>query len=342
MRIAFIPYLLFFFLANQADVVYAQDEKKPTQEKDAKVWSKYDFIPGDKIIFEDNLEGEQNGEFPSKWNLHSGRAEIAQFRGENVIYLVEDYNVISPLMTTSEYLPDVFTIEFDLFTEDYSHYYDAYLEGVGTIRIGWDKTVEARGIEGRIPGDDETFNHKWQHIAIAFNRRSLKVYFNENRILNIPNIEEKPTAFTVRLENTGSTRRENSFIRNIRIAAGGKRLYDQVFTEGKIITHGILFDVGKATIKPQSMGVINEIVKLMKESPTLKFSIEGHTDSDGDEAFNQKLSEQRAEAVKGELVKAGIVASRSKTKGWGESKPIDANVMPEGKGNNRRVEFVKI
>jgi outer membrane protein OmpA-like peptidoglycan-associated protein len=131
-------------------------------------------------------------------------------------------------------------------------------------------------------------------------------------------------------------------IKNIRLAEGGKKLYDRVISEGKFVTSGILFDVNESTIKPESMGIINEVVKLMQEHDNLNFSIEGHTDSDGDEGFNKKLSEERAEAVKSTLVNMGISESRLSTKGFGESVPVDNNSTPEGKANNRRVEFVKI
>ena len=133
-----------------------------------------------------------------------------------------------------------------------------------------------------------------------------------------------------------------SSIKNIRVNAGGKKLYDRILAEGKFVTPGILFDVHKATINGESMGTINEIVKLMNEHPDLNFRIEGHTDSDGDESFNQKLSEDRAAAVKSMLVSIGIDASRLESKGWGESKPLSENSTPEGKANNRRVEFIKI
>ena len=90
------------------------------------------------------------------------------------------------------------------------------------------------------------------------------------------------------------------------------------------------------------MGVINSIYKLMSEHSDLSFSVEGHTDSDGDESSNQRLSEERAAAVKSILVSKGIDASRLSTKGFGESSPMDTNNTPEGKANNRRVEFIKI
>ena len=89
------------------------------------------------------------------------------------------------------------------------------------------------------------------------------------------------------------------------------------------------------------MGVINEIYELMIQHEEIKFSIEGHTDSDGEADFNQNLSEGRADAVKNLLVTMGIDAKRLTAKGHGESKPIGSNDTAEGKAANRRVEFIK-
>ncbi len=131
-------------------------------------------------------------------------------------------------------------------------------------------------------------------------------------------------------------------IKNVRIAKGSKNLYDRVVTDGKFITTGIRFDSGESTIRPESAGTLKQIFNMMQEHPDLKFSIEGHTDNVGDADFNQKLSEERAVAVKTRLVEMGIDAGRMETKGWGENNPIDNNNTPEGRANNRRVEFVKI
>jgi len=119
-------------------------------------------------------------------------------------------------------------------------------------------------------------------------------------------------------------------------------MLNKINTEGKFVTHGILFDVGKSTIKSQSMGTLNEIASVMKQNPALKFEIDGHTDADGDATANLKLSEQRAAAVRSQLTQMGIDGSRLTCKGFGETKPIDKNDSPEGKANNRRVEFIKM
>jgi outer membrane protein OmpA-like peptidoglycan-associated protein len=84
------------------------------------------------------------------------------------------------------------------------------------------------------------------------------------------------------------------------------------------------------------------IVQVLKDNPEIKFEVGGHTDSDGADDYNLKLSQQRADAVKDQLIKMGIEAARLSAKGYGETKPISDNTTFEGKANNRRVEFVKM
>jgi OOP family OmpA-OmpF porin len=211
------------------------------------------------------------------------------------------------------------------------------------IEISWNKVKmgDFGGETSDFREEAKNWQAKWKHIAVSFNVRSLKLYMGQERILNIPRAGFKPSMFSI-----GGQFDERYIkicaIKNIRVNEGGKKLYDRIVSEGRFVTHGILFDVNKSTIRGESMGTINEIVKLMKEHPDLKFSIEGHTDSDGEESFNQKLSEDRSLAVKTALVDSGIDPSRLETKGWGESKPLNSNLTPEEKANNRRVEFVKI
>ena len=100
----------------------------------------------------------------------------------------------------------------------------------------------------------------------------------------------------------------------------------------------ILFETAKSSFQKQTFPVLQAITAILKEYPDSKFSIEGHTDSDGKDDANQKLSEGRAAAVKNYLVENGIDASRLTSAGFGESKPIDTNKTKAGKANNRRVE----
>lgn len=135
---------------------------------------------------------------------------------------------------------------------------------------------------------------------------------------------------------------EQLLITNFKIAEGGVDLRNKLLTEGSFSTTGILFDSGSDVIKPESYGVLKTIAEALGDGE-LNIQIIGHTDSDGETAFNQQLSEKRAASVKSKLVQDfGISAQRITTSGKGESLPVASNDDAAGKAQNRRVEFVKI
>ncbi len=102
----------------------------------------------------------------------------------------------------------------------------------------------------------------------------------------------------------------------------------------------IEFETAKATLLPESFKVLNDVVQVLKDRPDMKIRIEGHTDSQGSDEYNQKLSEARAASVLNYLVEqGGIDRSRLTSVGYGETRPIDTNRTPEGRQRNRRVEF---
>lgn len=100
-----------------------------------------------------------------------------------------------------------------------------------------------------------------------------------------------------------------------------------------------LFDFDKATIKQQYYSMLDNVVTVLNDNPSLKLEIQGHTDSIGTDAYNMGLSKRRAEAVKTYLTKKGVAAKRVTSKGFGESKPKDTNTTKEGRSKNRRVEL---
>jgi OOP family OmpA-OmpF porin len=111
---------------------------------------------------------------------------------------------------------------------------------------------------------------------------------------------------------------------------------------GHIAVYGILFDVAKSDIKPESESAIGEIAKLLKAEPALKLYVVGHTDAVGSVDANLKLSQDRAEAVLQALVRThGIAAARLKSFGNGPFAPVATNDSDEGRAKNRRVELVK-
>lgn len=121
----------------------------------------------------------------------------------------------------------------------------------------------------------------------------------------------------------------------------GGELRKDLAAAGRSRLYGILFDVDSTTIRPESKPVLDEVVRILKAEPAWRLTIEGHTDSAGDDAHNLKLSQGRAEAVKAYLVGQGIEAERLKATGFGESKPVAENATELGRARNRRVELVK-
>ena len=114
-------------------------------------------------------------------------------------------------------------------------------------------------------------------------------------------------------------------------------------TQKRIRIYGIHFDVDSAHIQPRSEPVIADIAQIMRETPGLRFQVEGHTDSDGGAAYNLGLSQRRAQAVVDDLVAHHHIArSRLVAKGYGLTKPVASNATPSGKALNRRVELLRL
>jgi outer membrane protein OmpA-like peptidoglycan-associated protein len=186
----------------------------------------------------------------------------------------------------------------------------------------------------------DNYINKWHHIAIAYKNKRLKIYVDQYRVVSIPEIALNSNVMSMRGE--GKPDKPVMFA-NFKLAQGaGIKTQETKFTDTKIVTHGINFDINKADIKPESTGTINAIVGILKSNPELKFEIQGHTDNSGVAANNLTLSQKRADEVKKQITALGIDATRLTTKGYGDTKPISDNGTPEGKANNRRVEFVKI
>lgn len=310
-----------------------------------KTYKNYDFVPGDKIIFQSNLAADQTGSLPSQFTVTDGQMDVQTEDGENVIHVPTGSGAhFSPRMTSTNYLPDQFTIEFDVKNEKAGLEHltlkfgdeDGNISNIGLAYDGVSWTTSSI-----LPPEDLHLNYdypmKWHHIAIAVNKNQGKIYVDQYRVVNVNNLTGNAKAIIFIVDGY-----ENSFIKNIRVASGGIDIDKKVTTDGKIIMHGILFDVDKSSLLPESMGSINQIYNLLKKDASLKFEIDGHTDNTGDAAHNLTLSQQRAEAVKTQLVSMGIDGSRLSTKGFGDTKPIDSNDTPAGKANNRRVEFVKM
>ena len=346
----------------------------------AEIQAKSDFKRGENVFFTDDLSGEQMGEFPSKWDLLSGSSvEVVNILGRKAIRI--EGSRIRPLMEEEEYLPEEFTIEFDVLAQpaqegsgwdatldlamdgaenrrafdirmspEYHPYYGNEYNG---ISWGWGaENPNGNKMDGE-PGTQVIKKYlkknDWNHIAISFNKRAFKMYLNYQRIVNIPNMIQ-PRKWWI---DGSSDSDKGIFVTNIVMAKGAVELYERNATDyssavekaiaetGKFVTNNILFETGKATLKPESMEEIQKVADYMKKNPSARFEVQGHTDNQGSDAVNDPLSQQRAEAVVKALESQGVDPFNLRPVGKGSHEPVADNSTDEGRAKNRRVEFIK-
>jgi OOP family OmpA-OmpF porin len=108
----------------------------------------------------------------------------------------------------------------------------------------------------------------------------------------------------------------------------------------KIVLRGVNFDFDKSNIRPDAVPILEQACSILKQEASINVVCQGYTDSIGTDAYNQKLSERRANSVREWLVKCGISPSRLSAKGFGETNPVASNATPEGRAQNRRTELV--
>lgn len=237
-NVLLITFLIAPFICNNGQVKSTTEQDKQgiklQNEKPVLVWVSYDFVPGTRVIFEDHHENEQNGELPSRWEIIKGVGiENAVFDNQRVIYFREGNAFIVPLLNGSneDYLPERFTIEFDAWFEEKEYcYYNLKLyddknqaDACNLITVSAN-AIDYRGVGGsRYPGSKSDSNPEgsyWRHISLSYNGRGLKIYLDDTRLINIPNINCNPTGFTIGVPefNSAGTKGINRFIKNIRIA----------------------------------------------------------------------------------------------------------------------------
>ncbi|RYZ58885.1 MAG: OmpA family protein [Chitinophagaceae bacterium] len=360
-----------------------KDDTAPAPGKPSfESYSRYDFVPGQNVVYAEDFSQDVVGEFPLLWGTNN-RGEVVTIKGleGKWLRLFHTSELVSPQLKT---LPANFTMEFDVVLTFPNEGYTypniifkllqtasgdkdgrAYLgdvtsvsqtnltivpgeEGSSTIAL----TTEVEGREyfngGPKPLKKLSASYgKPAHVALWVQQSRLRMWINGEKIYDIPQAISPQLAFNrLGLGITTYFSDEEKigvYLSNVRVAEGAADARNKLLTEGKWVTHGIQFDVASATIKPQSAGVLKEIAGILSENASLTIKIVGHTDSDGDDAKNLDLSKRRAAAVKEALVKTfGIEASRLQTDGLGETKPLKDNKTKEGKAENRRVEFIKL
>jgi OOP family OmpA-OmpF porin len=329
------------------------------------IQSKFDFVPGEKIIFYDDFSSESIGDFPLQWNTN-GSGEIVtldNFEGRWFQMTKSGYYIPE----VSDPFTDNYTVEFDLliFSDvegQIPSVFDLYFlsgelsspalgsqPGQAGLRIqpvyeslswnNWSEAREWQGDEGQV--DFALKPMVKYHISFWIQKQRVRMYINDQKAMDLPRgLQANYTYNIFRIDD--NSEETTPLISNFRMAAGLPDMRNKLLTEGKLISYGIYFDVNSDKLKPESTPSIKEIAAIMTDNPDLKVRIVGHTDSDGADDLNLDLSKRRAESVKKELVTTyGIDASRLETEGKGESQPIAPNDNALNKSKNRRVEFIK-
>jgi OOP family OmpA-OmpF porin len=308
-------------------------------------WLNYDFIPGDRVVFAEDFSRDNVGDLPKRLDVTDGNFTVVDLKGKKYLHTTTGGTFE---ITLPEALPQRWTIEVD---------YSAPNEGNPlNFTLGDEKSANvwcyhaSAGVSGSSASGSDKHS---QQDATGVNDNDIvtcrfmgdggyiKTYINSQRLGQLNGLAFDHLA-RIKVQVPSSDEDHPNLVTNIRIAAGGKKLFDALSTAGRVATQGILFDVGSDHIRGESTPTLKEIGDMLKAHSDLKLTIEGHTDNVGSAASNQTLSEKRAAAVKQFLVSSyGIDASRLSTKGFGSSKPAASNDTAEGRQNNRRVELVK-
>ncbi len=352
-----------------AAVVTAQndnDEAAATQEKPAmQTYSKFDFVPGEKVLFYDDFLETAVGDFPANWNTNaSGEVVTTNLFPGNWFNMIGEGSIA---LEEGLKLPDNYTIEFDVIPHASGKDFDNYAFGFYLYSAENPKDLSEGGAVPGKAGIKMNFGYrsdysaydetgytidgtkedaamevdKKYHLSFWVQKTRLRVYLDQAKIFDLPRVFAAGmhcNMMRFELWNAGAP-----MVSNFRIAAGLPDMRNKLLTEGKLVSYGIYFDVNKDVVKPESNGTLKGIADVLKENPTVRVKIVGHTDSDGADAANLDLSKRRGASVKAELVKNfGIDASRLESDGLGETKPVAPNDTSSNKAMNRRVEFIKL
>ena len=362
----------------------AQQLEKVGDAKSATEWSsfsKFDFVPGDKVLAFEDFTVDAVGDFPARWNTDAS-GEIVQLNNSKVHYLkIASHGAFYPEFIQT--LPANFTLEFDLQTNPGFSYYSnwftialANLKAPAKNFMLWKRFGRANenrnGFElGMHPAsagnqrgrafyvkhvdDEKTMTNEVEidgmnpkrtvaRISIWKQGQRIRVYVNEFKIFDLPKAFDAAMVLNSVVFGYGGGKEEDAYyLSNLRLAASSPAIVaNKLMETGKFSTTGILFDFQQATIRPESYNVIKEIAMALEGTPDMKLKVIGHTSNDGAADANLALSKKRALAVCAFLIdNFNIAADRLSTDGKGGSELVDKGTTPEAKANNRRVEFVK-
>jgi OmpA-OmpF porin, OOP family len=301
------------------------------------VWTNYDFVPGTKTIFFEDFKNDDIGNFPRRYEFVDGNIELVTNRERPWVRFTSTGRMYVPLPAV---LPERYTIEMDFWgtAGECWIYPTGDMRGTNRFEFGYAASGGIVRPEGTAQYTGDQNLSGLVHMGrIMVDGAYAKVFVNERRVANVPNFT------TERSNRIGFYCDAGMALGGIRVAEGGRKLYDAIAAEGRVATQGIYFDSGSDRIRPESAPTLKEIATMLAEHPELRLTIEGHTDNVGQAPSNLELSKRRAAAVKTFLVATHqIDGARLETTGFGSAKPALPNTTAEGRQTNRRVELVKL
>ena len=304
---------------------------------------KIDFVPGERTLFYDDFSDMAQDEPPPHWKLREHPVELRVGTGVRELYATDGTQLTSPSFAgTPNYTFEVvFTgqgeMQWALRDKDNNDIASFVARGEPNGHE-LNASVDWRDNGNLGSGGIQADNTQPNTFALWVQQGRVRAYLNGQRILDVNQI--KPAPVDHLYVETGRYRPVG--IRSVRVAESAPDFSQMISSSGKYVTHGIYFDTDSDRLKPGSAPVIKMIAQGLQKNPNLKVEIDGYTDSTGDAQHNQDLSQRRAEAVRSVLASQfGIDASRLTSAGFGAAKPMGSNDTPDGRAQNRRVEFVK-
>ena len=316
-----------------------------------KEWANYDFVPGNRVIFDIDFTEDKVGNFPERLEYTSGQMELVELDGVRMLKASDHAELLVPL---GEALPARYTIEIDFISKNgtwgaisLAGGKDKATEGSTRVDVG-DQAIEVTNGYTKVvnsyysEAQRKALQGTLVHARFQGDNKYLKVYANERRIANIPSTTVV-RANILYLSLWGADGGDRPvYVSRIRVAETQATVYDALAASGRWTTQGILFPTGSSELMPESTPTLKEIAATLKAHPELKVEIQGHTDNVGKPAENMTLSDARAASVKAALVdQYGASAAQLTTKGYGDTRPVADNKTAEGRQNNRRVDLVK-
>jgi len=336
-------------------------------------YEKYDFVPGDKIIYYEDFLQDTLGKFPQKW-ISNSPGEILQLKKYSGINWYKMY--VGSTNATDGQIPFAVntTVEWDILPDMESdsngniqevqiyfqsqlpnQYPGDYVPGNGGFGIKFiGETVNfyswkngdytTVSIDGRTT---ELIDHKNKkvHMAMSVQKNRVVFYVNQEKVIDVPDLlpEGIPPLDRISFYSSQTNLNFSLLVSNLVVSTGIADYRDKLTKMGKFSTNGIKFEAGSDIIKPESYPVLKEIANVINDTHDTKFMIVGHADNFSSESMNLSLSKARAESVKKTLEELFEVDPKNiSTDGKSESNSTGKAITNEERAFNNRIEFVRL